>query len=468
MQHKETSASGWDTQRQYVARVRGLWGASGKKAYVRTYGCQQNVSDSEKLSGMLEQMGYTFTDSPKDADLVLFNTCAVREHAEQRVLGNVGALKGIKEQRPEMVIALCGCMMQEAHVARKIRQSYPYVDLVFGTGALPRFPELLFRTLTESGRVFDLEEQNGIVEGMPVRRDGAYTAWLPVMHGCNNFCTYCIVPYVRGREHSRVPEQVLREAADLLDAGVKDITLLGQNVNSYGKDRNDGWDFARLLAEIAALPGEFRLHFMTSHPKDASRRLMDTIAANPKISRRLHLPFQSGSDRVLRQMNRGYTSAQYRELVAYAKQAVPGLCLTSDVIVGFPGETEDDFRQTLALVEEVGFANLYTFLYSPRKGTPAASMPDPVPHAEKARWFEELLRVQGEKNRAFLDAYVGTTERVLAERTEGGTASGHTDSGVAVSFPADAAGQFYDVTVTARKGVTLFGAPQPVTVKEDF
>lgn len=457
-----TLEKGWGAQQQYVLRVRGLWGAAAKKAYVRTYGCQQNVSDSEKLSGMLEQMGYAFTDSPQDADLVLFNTCAVREHAEQRVLGNVGALKGIKEKRSDMVIALCGCMMQEAHVAQKIRQSYPYVDLVFGTGALPRFPELLWRTLNENGRVFDLEEQNGIVEGMPVRRDGAYTAWLPVMHGCNNFCTYCIVPYVRGREHSRAPEQVLREAADLIGAGSKDITLLGQNVNSYGKDLQNGWDFSRLLTEIAALSGEFRLHFMTSHPKDASHRLFDTIAANPKISRRLHLPFQSGSDRVLRQMNRGYTSAQYRALVAYAKEKIPGLCLTSDVIVGFPGETEEDFRQTLALVEEVGFANLYTFLYSPRKGTPAEKMPDPIPHAEKARWFEELLRVQGEKSRAFLNAYVGKTERVLAERVQDGTASGHTDSGVAASFPADKPGLFYDVTFTAVKGVTLYGTPERI------
>lgn len=457
---EETLEKDWGAQQQYALRVRGLWGAASKKAYVRTYGCQQNVSDSEKLSGMLEQMGYTFTDSPKDADLVLFNTCAVREHAEQRVLGNVGALKGIKEKRPDMVIALCGCMMQEAHVAQKIRQSYPYVNLVFGTGALPRFPELLWRTLSENGRVFDLEEQNGIVEGMPVRRDGAYTAWLPVMHGCNNFCTYCIVPYVRGREHSRAPEQVLREAAELIGTGCKDITLLGQNVNSYGKDLQNGWDFSRLLTEIAALPGEFRLHFMTSHPKDASHRLFDTIVANPKISRRLHLPFQSGSDRVLRQMNRGYTSAQYRALVAYAKEKIPGLCLTSDVIVGFPGETEEDFRQTLALVEEVGFANLYTFLYSPRKGTPAEKMPDPIPHAEKARWFEELLRVQGEKSRAFLNAYVGKTEQVLAERVQDGTASGHTDSGVATSFPADKPGLFYDVTFTAVKGVTLYGAPE--------
>ncbi|MFT9056303.1 MAG: tRNA (N6-isopentenyl adenosine(37)-C2)-methylthiotransferase MiaB [Ethanoligenens sp.] len=456
----------WETQRQYALRVRGLWGAAEKKAYVRTYGCQQNVSDSEKLSGMLEQMGYTFTDSPRDADLVLFNTCAVREHAEQRVLGNVGALKGIKAQKQDMVIALCGCMMQEAHVAQKIRQSYPYVNLVFGTGALPRFPELLWRTLAENGRVFDMEEQNGVVEGVPVRRDSAYTAWLPVMHGCNNFCTYCIVPYVRGREHSRAPEQVLREATELIATGCKEITLLGQNVNSYGRDLQNGWDFSRLLAEIAALPGEFRLHFMTSHPKDASHRLFDTIAANPKISRRLHLPFQSGSDRVLRQMNRRYTAAQYRELVAYARQVIPDLCLTSDVIVGFPGETEEDFRQTLALVEEVGFANLYTFLYSKRKGTPAETMPDPVPHGEKARWFEELLRVQGEKSRAFLNDYVGKTERVLAERVQDDTAIGHTDSGVAVSFPADGPGKFYDVEFTQVKGVTLYGKPQTVPVEE--
>ncbi|ADU26258.1 RNA modification enzyme, MiaB family [Ethanoligenens harbinense YUAN-3] len=464
---EENPGKGWETQRQYALRVRGLWGAAPKKAYVRTYGCQQNVSDSEKLSGMLSEMGYVFTDSPKDADLVLFNTCAVREHAEQRVLGNVGALKGFKAKKPDMLIALCGCMMQERHVSEKIKQSYPYVDLVFGTGALPRFPELLWRALTENGRVFDLEEQNGVVEGVPVRRDGAYTAWLPVMNGCNNFCTYCIVPYVRGREHSRAPEQVLREAEELLAAGVKDLTLLGQNVNSYGKNLQNDWDFAKLLEKLAALPGEFRLHFMTSHPKDASHRLFDTIAANPKISRRLHLPFQSGSDRILRQMNRGYTAAQYRELVAYAKAAIPGLCLTSDVIVGFPGETCEDFKQTLALVEEVGFANLYTFLYSPRKGTPAAEMPDPVAREEKARWFEELLAAQGVKSRAFLESHVGMAGRVLAENVENGLAAGHTDSGVAVSFPAPAAGRFYEVSFTEVKGVTLLGEPKQVPVKEN-
>lgn len=447
----------WERQRQFALRVRGLLGGQLKSAFIHTYGCQQNVSDSEHLAGMLAEMGYRMADDARDADLVLFNTCAVREHAEQRVFGNLGALKAAKARRPGMVLALCGCMASEAHVAERVRAHYPYVDLVFGTGALPRLPELLYRVLAGRARVFSTEEQQEVAEGLPVRREGTLKAWLPVMQGCNNFCTYCIVPYVRGREHSRTPGHVLEEARRLAAGGYKEITLLGQNVNSYGKDLQNGWDFARLLDAVCAIEGDFRVHFMTSHPKDASHRLLETIAANPKVSRRLHLPFQSGSDHILKAMNRGYTAAQYLALVEDARRTIPGICLTSDVIVGFPGETEADFTQTLSLVEHVGFANLYTFLYSKRRGTPAEKLPDDTPREEKTRRFARLLAAQEKNGRAFLESMVGQTQRVLAESVENGVASGKADCGVAVRFPApeEAAGQYCNVRVASVQGVTL-------------
>ncbi len=454
---RNNKESAWQAQKPFVRRVDEMLGDTPRKAFVRTYGCQQNVSDSERLRGMLAEMGYTFTDGPEDADLVIFNTCAVRDHAEKRVLGNVGALKGVKEKRPAMRIAVCGCMMQEPETAKTLRRHYPYVDLVFGTGALPRFPELLYRLLAGERHVVDTEEPEDVAEGLPVRREGRYTAWLPVMQGCNNFCTYCIVPYVRGREHSRAPENVLAEAADLVKNGYKDITLLGQNVNSYGRGLPDGWDFSRLLAAVSALPGDFRLRFMTSHPKDASPRLFETMAENPKAARHLHLPFQSGSDRVLERMNRRYTAESYRELVRLARETIPDLCLTADVIVGFPGETEADFRQTLELVKEIRFANLYMFRYSPRAGTPAAEMPDPVPEKEKAAWFDELLKTQAAVGRAYLESRVGKTERVLALEVKDGVAFGRADSGIAVSFAAEEPGRFYPVNITRVKGVTLYG-----------
>ena len=458
----------WDTQRQYALRVRGLHGAQPQSAFIRTYGCQQTVSDSEKLAGMLAEMGYTMAADEKKADLVLFNACAVREHAEQRVLSNMGALKAVKESRPGMVLALCGCMASEAHVAERVRRQFPYIDMVFGTGALPRFPQLLWQVLSERRRVFDQQEQQAVVEGLPTRRDGTLKAWLPVMQGCNNFCTYCIVPYVRGREHSRTPAHVLAEARKLIASGCRELTLLGQNVNSYGKDLQNGWDFARLLEAVCGIEGDFRVHFMTSHPKDASVRLLETIAANPKASRRLHLPFQSGSDRVLRAMHRGYTAAQYRALVAEARRLIPGLCLSSDVIVGFPGETEEDFAQTLALVEELRFANLYTFLYSPRQGTPAAEMADDTPQEEKSRRFARLLRAQERNGRAFLEGMVGQTGRVLAEAVENGVAAGKADCGAGVRFaaPREAAGQYCEVRFTAVRGVAFEAECLPAPVRK--
>lgn len=365
-------------------------------ACVVTYGCQQNVADSEHIKGMLDKIGYGFTENRTEAKLIIFNTCAVREHAEDRVFGNVGMLKSYKRENPDVVIACCGCMMQQQHIADKIKQSFPFVDLVFGTHVVYKLPELLYNTLTRKKRVFELPDMDGaIAEGVPVLRDNDKKAWLPIMYGCNNFCSYCIVPYVRGRERSREAADVIAEAKELIENGYKEITLLGQNVNSYGKDLSPKVSFAELMRSIAQLDGDFRIRFMTSHPKDCTKELIETMAENEKIAKHLHLPFQSGNNRVLKAMNRHYDREKYLELINYAKEKMGDeLSITSDIIVGFPGETYEEFKDTLSLVEEVKFTSLFTFIYSPRKGTPAAEMPDPVSAEEKGKWFKELTDLQ--------------------------------------------------------------------------
>lgn len=429
-------------------------------AWIRTFGCQQNVSDSEHIAGMLAEMGFGFTDDPAQADVILFNTCAVREHAEDRVFGNVGALKALKRRKPSLLIALCGCMVQQEHVAKKLRESYPFVGLVFGTHVLYRFPELLERALCTRQRVIETPSSDGVIaEEIPVRRDDRVKAWLPIMYGCNNFCTYCVVPYVRGRERSRDPDEVLREAQELVRQGYKEITLLGQNVNSYGKGEAHGVDFPELLRRINAIEGEFLIRFMTSHPKDATPRLFDTIAACDKVSRHFHLPFQSGSDRVLRAMNRGYTREQYLSLIRYARQVIPDIAFTSDVIVGFPGETREDFEQTLSLLDEVGFVSLFTFIFSPRVGTPAASMPDPVPPQEKSRWFQELTKRQEQIAAGRLAQMVGTTHRALLENACDGFLEARLPDNVIVRVDGDPAlcGRYANVEITQSKSWILFG-----------
>lgn len=401
-------------QKEFCEKVIGVISKRYDKkplACVITYGCQQNVADSEKIKGMLSEMGYGFTENRFEAKLIIFNTCAVREHAEDRVFGNVGTLKSYKRENPEIIIACCGCMMQQKHIADKIKQSFPFVDLVFGTHVVHRMPELLFKALTRKKRVFELPDTDGaIAEGVPVLRDNDKKAWLPIMYGCNNFCSYCIVPYVRGRERSREADIIISEAQELIESGYKEITLLGQNVNSYGKDLSPQISFAELLRRINALDGDFRIRFMTSHPKDCTRELLEVMASCDKVAKHLHLPFQSGNNRVLHAMNRKYTREKYLELINYAKELMGDeLSITSDIIVGFPGETYEEFKDTLSLVEEVKFTSLFTFIYSPRKGTPAAEMPDPVSAEEKGKWFRKLTDAQEKISAENMKKYAGRT-----------------------------------------------------------
>jgi len=407
-----------EAQEQIAARLRGHFAAEGKTplAFVDTYGCQQNESDSERVRGYLAEMGFGLTRDEFAADVIVINTCAVRGHAETRVLGNVGALNHTKKAKPDQIICVCGCMVQQEHMAQKIKMSYPIVNLVFGPHELWRFPELLEQVITRRKRIFATAPSDGTVtEGEPRVRDGMPKAWLSVMYGCNNFCAYCIVPYVRGRERSRRPEEVVAEARALVEAGYKDITLLGQNVNSYGKDLACGTDFSDLLRMVNDIPGKFVLRFMTSHPKDATEKLFKTISECEKCEHHIHLPVQAGNDRILKEMNRQYTARQYLDKVALARKYLPDLVLTTDIIVGFPGETNEEFEDTLKLVETVGYDAMFTFIYSPRVGTRAAELPDPMTREEKQVNFDKLVelanRISAEKHAE----YVGKTVEVLVD-----------------------------------------------------
>ena len=429
-------------------------------AFVHSYGCQQNVNDGERIKGVLVDIGYGLCDKPEDADLILFNTCAVREHAEQRVFGNVGALKGLKEKKPGLIIGLCGCMANQKHVVEKLRQSYPYVDLVFGVDGIDTLPQLIAQKLQKHKRVLlDPAQRPVIVENIPIRRESEFRAWLPIMYGCDNFCTYCIVPYVRGREKSRKPGDILAEFRGLVEAGYKEITLLGQNVNSYGKGLEHPIDFADLLNLLCEVPGDYQIRFMTSHPKDASKKLFDTIAKYPRIAKQFHLPFQSGNDRVLKAMNRHYNREEYLKLAHYGRQIMPELVLTSDVIVGFPGETEEEFEDTISLIEDVRYDALFTFIFSPRAGTPAAKMDDPTPKEEKNRRFDRLCAVQNRISLEIHQGYVGKTVRVLCDGRDKDLLTARTEGGRLVRFAGDDSliGQFMDVKITGCTTWSLIG-----------
>lgn len=435
---------------------------STPSAYVHSFGCQQNVNDGEKIKGVLLQIGYNLTASAKKADLIIFNTCAVREHAQQRVYGNIGALKPLKAANPRLLIAVGGCMVQQKDVVDKLKKSYPYVDIVFGVNAIDQLPGLIASRIGNKKRMLmEPTERFDVVEDIPIHRDSKFKAWLPIMYGCDNFCSYCIVPFVRGRERSRTPEDILAEFRSLIQSGYKEITLLGQNVNSYGKGLETKIDFADLLAMLAQEEGDFRLRFMTSHPKDASRKLVDTMAAHDKICKNLHLPVQSGSDRILTQMNRKYDVAQYENLIEYAKETVPEMTFSSDIIVGFPGETEEDFEQTVELVKRMGYIQLFTFIFSKRNGTQAALLPDETPRELKAARLNRLVDIQEEITMDKIASFKDRQYRVLVEGEgrEDGQLTGRLDNNLLVEFVGDNAliGQFVMVQITGSKGVYLQG-----------
>ena len=452
-------------QREICAGIAKRVTADGAQhlAMVDTYGCQQNEADSEKIRGYLAEMGYGFTQDEFEADVIVVNTCAVREHAEMRVLGNVGALNHTKKAKPGQIIAVCGCMVQQEHMAKKVKMSYPIVDLVFGPHELWRFPELMQTVMEKHKRVFATEKDDGAVaEGIPLRRDGKVKAWLSIMYGCNNFCSYCIVPYVRGRERSRLPEDIVREARELVAAGYKDITLLGQNVNSYGKDLGLDVDFADLIRRINDIPGDFLIRFMTSHPKDATEKLFKTMAECEKCAHQLHLPVQSGNDRILKIMNRHYDRQTYLDKVKLAREYMPDLVLTTDIIVGFPNESDEEFEDTLTLCEEVRYDAMFTFIYSRRVGTPAASMDDPYTREDKQKHFDRLTelanRISGEKHKE----YEGRTVRVLVDGETGRdeyNLSSRTNGGRLVHLKGDPGliGQYIDVKIVSSNTWALYG-----------
>ncbi len=464
IRNNQVSAEEMALQRDYIEKIRieNLNRNRVPLAFVETYGCQQNSSDSEKLKGMLFDMGFEFCERAEDADLVLYNTCAVRENAELKVFGNLGALKHVKRRHPDMIIGVCGCMMQQEHIAETILKKYKHVDLVFGTHALYRFPALLNDVLSQ-GRAFDVSNEDGhIFEEITYHRDKPPLAKIPIMYGCNNFCTYCIVPYVRGRERSREAGKILAEVQEVAKQGYKEVMLLGQNVNSYGNDFKTGYSFAQLLREVCKVDGIERVRFMTSHPKDLSDELIKAMTEEPKICKQLHLPIQSGSDRILAAMNRKYTKADYMALIQKVKEKMPDIVLTTDIIVGFPGETNEDFGETLDVLKQVEYDTIFSFIYSRRQGTPAAQMPDVMDESQKHQNFDAMLSVQNEISKRKNDAYLEKTVKVLVEgvsKNNENTLTGRTEGGKVVNFPGDSqcVGEFVQVKITKSQTWSLFG-----------
>ncbi len=409
-------------QTKYADRVRLLLAEKEKRlgrklaVFVQTFGCQQNEADSERLIGTALSLGYEKAASVESADLIIYNTCAVREHAELKALSKTGQLKHIKAANPELLVGLWGCMVNQEHRVSDIKNKYPYVDFVAGTNMLHRLPEILCDVMVNHRRRYYVEDGDApIVEGVPVSRESDIKAWLSIMYGCDNFCTYCVVPHVRGRERSRKPEQILAEAKSLAASGCREITLLGQNVNSYGKGLKEPCSFAELLSKVASLDGDFWVRFMTSHPKDVSDELIDVMRTHERVAKHFHLPVQSGNDRVLAKMNRKYTREAYLEVVKKLRNAMPDITLTTDIIVGFPGETAEEFEDTLDLVREVGYDSIFAFIYSPRKGTPAADMDDPVSYEEKTERFARLMALHHENIVRINESFVGKIVKVLCE-----------------------------------------------------
>lgn len=409
-----------------------------KKMYVITYGCQQNNADSEKLKGMLSEMGYKETEDKDKADIILLNTCCIRENAELKVFGNLGAIKKIKENKPDLIVGICGCMMQQEHIVDEIRKKYKFVDLIFGTHNLYKLPELLQKAMNQKYTLVDILNTDGIiVEDIPVKREDKFRAWINIMYGCNNFCSYCIVPYVRGRERSRLPKDIINEIKNLVTDGCKEVTLLGQNVNSYGKDLKTNVDFSDLIRMINDIDGIERIRFMTSHPKDISDKLITTMQECIKVCEQLHLPFQAGSNKILKSMNRKYTKEEYLDKIYKVKKAIPNIALSTDIIVGFPDENEDDFNETLNVVKEVEFDQIFMFIYSKRKGTPAADMFNQVNEDTKHKNFERLVEIQNSISRKINQSYLWSTVEVLVEgpsKNDIKRLTGRTRTGKVVNF----------------------------------
>lgn len=457
-------------QRSFMAKIKeennifAITHGRERTACTKTYGCQQNENDTERIRGMLRECGFSFVDNEEDADLVIYNTCAVRENAEQKVFGRLGILKHMKEERHgDMTIAVCGCMVQQEHIAKQIKKVHNHVDLVFGTHALYRMPKLLYEAMHRKKAVFDIENSDGrVAEDIPTMHESKYQAWVSVMFGCNNFCSYCIVPYVRGRERSRKSADIIREIKELVNGGCSEISLLGQNVNSYGKDLDEDIDFAKLLRMVNEVEGVKRIRFMTSHPKDLSDDLIDAMAECDKVCHQLHLPFQAGNDRVLREMNRHYTRDEYLEKIRKIKKKIPDIFLSSDVIVGFPTETNEDFEDTIKVIEEVEFDHIYSFIYSRREGTPAAKLDFVLSDEEIHKNFNRLLEVQNAISKRKNDAYVGTVQTVLVEGKsikDDNVLSGRCDSSKIVNFKGspDLIGKYVKVKVTQAMTWSLNG-----------
>ena len=445
-----------------ISEIKEIIGDDQPKAYIRSFGCQLNVSDGEKIKGLLRQMGYSFTEDEHEADLIILNTCAVRESAEDRVFGIVGSMKKLKELKPSLIIGIAGCMTAQSHIAEKIKKSYPQVDIVLGTSAISALPRLLLEALRGAKFSADISEYDDFSEVVEQVRDSSFKASVPIMFGCNNFCTYCIVPHVRGRERSRRADDIAAEVCQLVKSGYKEIMLLGQNVNSYGKDLEEDMDFPKLLRRLNEIEGDFWIRFMSSHPKDASKELIDAIFDCEKVAKHLHLPVQSGSSEVLRRMNRRYTVEKYMEIVDMIRSRDPGFSLTTDLIVGFPDESDEDFQGTLDIIRRVKYDNIYSFIYSKRSGTPAATMADGTSEEEKGRRMRKLLEVQREVSTEHYKRFVGRTMRVLAEdraKKKEGWLTGKSSEFIIVEFEGDSSliGQFVDVEITGSMNWAVTG-----------
>ena len=449
-----------EEQYNYINKISNL--ISNKKYYLMTMGCQLNESESEKISGMVEQMGYTKTDIQEEADLVIFNTCCIRENAENKILGHLGILKAIKREKKDMIIALGGCMAQEPHMLEKFKKSHgQHIDVIFGTHNLYKFPELLYNTIINKKKITDIWEMDGtLVEGLPVKRTSSFQASVIIMNGCNNFCTYCIVPYVRGRERSRKPEFILEEIKEVAAQGVKEVTLLGQNVNSYGKDLEEPMSFAKLLESVVKIEGIERVRFVTPHPKDFSDELIDVIAKEDKVCKVIHLPLQAGSTNMLKKMNRVYTKESYLELVEKIKSKIPNATFTTDIIVGFPGETEEDFLETIDVVKKVRYDSAYTYIYSRRVGTPADKMEDQIPEEIKVERIGRLIEIVNQILEEQNEKIVGTVQKVEGEsKTNKERLTGRTDGGKVVNFIGDKKyiGQIIDIKIVEQRKWYLEG-----------